>query len=131
VKTCDYCLQPALLIRSGETHYPYQRDYGPVWACPPCGAWCGCHPGTENALGRLANAELRKAKMDAHAAFDPLWKAKLAKEQCSKSHARKAGYRWLAKQLGIPFKKCHIGEMSVEQCARVVEICAARRKEAA
>lgn len=130
MKTCDYCLRPAALIRVGEPGYPYQRDFGPVWACLPCGAWCGCHAGTENGLGRLANAELRTAKMAAHAAFDPLWKKKMEREQCSKSHARKSGYRWLADQLGIPYRKCHIGEMDVEQCRRVVEICS-RRKESA
>lgn len=131
MKTCDYCLRPAVLIRAGEPHYPYRRDYGPVWACPPCDAWCGCHEGTENALGRLANAELRQAKIDAHAAFDPLWKAKMDRDRCSKSQARKAGYRWLADQLGISWRKCHIGEMDVLQCRRVVEICNACRREPA
>lgn len=132
MKTCNYCLQPAQLIRFGEPFYPYgKRDYGPVWACPPCQAYVGCHDGTENALGRLANAELRQAKIEAHAAFDPLWKTKMEREGCSKSHARKAGYKWLAEQLGIPYKKCHIGEMDVGQCARVVEICNARRREPA
>ncbi|MES2973335.1 MAG: zinc-finger-containing protein, partial [Pseudomonadota bacterium] len=52
-----------------------------------------------------------------------LWQRKIAKDGCSKSAARKAGYRWLAGQLGIPFEKCHIGYMSVEECQRVVEIC--------
>lgn len=123
MKICDYCLKPAELVHAGETGYPYRRDYGPVWLCRADLAWVGCHPGTENALGRLANAELRQAKMDAHAAFDPLWTRKMAKEGCSKSHARKAGYRWLAGELGIPPKACHIGHMDVEQCRRVVEIC--------
>jgi hypothetical protein len=132
VKTCDYCLKPAELIRFGEAGYPYRKDYGPVWCCQPCGAWCGCHDGTENALGRLANAELRAAKMKAHAAFDPLWKTKMDREKCSKSHARKSGYRWLAKQLAIPYKQCHIGMFDVEQCLHVVEICnAVSRKEPA
>ncbi len=34
----------------------------------------GCHPGTKNSLGRLANAELRKWKSIAHRVFDPLWR---------------------------------------------------------
>jgi hypothetical protein len=130
MKTCRYCLLPAQLLKHGDEGYPYPRkDYGPVWACTPCGAHVGCHPGTENALGGLANAELRAAKMAAHAAFDPLWRAKMARDDCSKSHARKSGYRWLAQQLGIPYKKTHIGEFDLDECQRVVEVCKNRRNQ--
>lgn len=125
MKTCRYCLKPAVLLRAGAAGYPYRSDYGPTWTCTPCQAWVGCHPGTENALGGLANAELRVAKQAAHAAFDPLWERKMRRDRCSKSQARKAGYRWLAEQLGIPFKKCHIGYMNLDECRRVVEICMA------
>lgn len=126
-KTCRYCSNPAHLTRPGEAGYPYRADYGPVWMCVPCDAWVGCHKGTTNALGGLANAELREWKQKAHAAFDPLWQAKIRRDQCSKSHARRAGYKWLSEQLGIAFKKTHIGYMSVDECKRVVEICTAVR----
>lgn len=126
--TCRYCQTPAALLRVGDAGYPYRRDYGPIWTCAPCKAWVGCHPGTEKALGRLANAELRKAKQEAHAAFDPLWQRKIAREQCSKGHARRAGYRWLSEQLGIPIKETHIGYFDVEQCRRVVQVCTEVRK---
>lgn len=123
VKTCRYCQEEAPLLRFGDAGYPYQRDYGPTFVCAPCAAWVGCHPGTENALGGLANAELREAKQAAHAAFDPLWRRKIAKEDCSQSHARRAGYKWLSETTGIPFKKCHIGMMNLEECRKVVEVC--------
>lgn len=122
-KICRYCEQPAKLLRLGDAGYPYQSDYGPVWACIPCVAWVGCHKGTTNALGGLANAELRTWKMKAHAAFDPLWQGKIRRDSCSKSKARKAGYKWLSKQLGIPFDQTHIGYMNVEECKKTVEIC--------
>lgn len=67
---CPYCERPAEFLASSARVY-HGRDYGPVWACLPCAAWVGCHKGTTQPLGRLANAELRKAKMAAHAAFDP------------------------------------------------------------
>lgn len=130
MKTCRYCKHPAALLRLGDAGYPYQRDYGPVWTCTPCQAWVGCHPGTEKALGGLANAELRAAKMEAHAAFDPLWKRKIARENCSKSQARRAGYRWLSEQLGIPYEKTHIGYMNLDECRKVVEVCTNFRKAA-
>ena len=130
MKTCRYCQQPAALLRVGDDGYPYQRDYGPTWVCVPCQAWVGCHPGTEKALGGLANAELRAAKQAAHAAFDPLWQRKIEKEGCTKGHARRAGYRWLSEQLGLPYKQTHIGYMSLEECRRVVEVCTRRNTTA-
>lgn len=109
--------------------YPYRRNYGPVWICVTCDAWVGCHEGTTNALGGLANAELREWKQKAHAAFDPLWEAKIRRDGCSKSKARKAGYLWLSEQLGIPPEKTHIGYMSVEECQKVVQVCEAIRRK--
>lgn len=79
-------------------------------------------------MGGLANAELRKAKMEAHAAFDPLWKRKIEKEGCSKGKSRRAGYRWLSEQLGIPYEKTHIGYMNLDECRKVVEVCTKLRK---
>ena len=126
-KECRYCKEAAQLCYPGDTGYPYRRDYGPTWVCVPCQAWVGCHEGTTNALGGLANAELREWKTKAHAAFDPLWQAKQRRDGCSKSKARHAGYRWLAQQLGMPVNLTHIGYMSVEECQRVVDICNAVR----
>lgn len=122
--TCPYCNEPAALVPA-STIYPHRPDLfaKELYACEPCGAWVGCHPGTQKPLGRLANAQLRKAKMEAHAAFDPLWKAKQKREGCGKGRARGTGYAWLARQLGIPASECHIGMMDVAMCQRVVEIC--------
>lgn len=115
--TCPYCQQPACLT-TGATIYPHRADLHDkrFYHCAPCRAWVGCHPGTDKPLGRLANAELRAAKMAAHAAFDPLWRG-------TSTRKRSEAYRWLAGKLGIAWKDCHIGEMNVEQCRRVVEIC--------
>lgn len=86
-------------------------------------AYVGCHPGTEQPLGRLADAKLRLAKSHAHAVFDPIWERKMAKEGCSKGEARGKGYAWLAGQLGIDPKDCHIGMMDVDTCIKVVMVC--------
>lgn len=128
VPMCPYCDEPAVLV-PGIVVYPRRPDLArkPVWRCRPCDAWVGCHDGTERPLGRLANAELRQAKQAAHAAFDPLWKRKMERDGVSKTKARGAGYRWLAEQLGIEARRCHIGKMSVEECRRVVEICTRRK----
>lgn len=119
---CPYCGEKAKLLENSAELYN-GRDYGPAWACVPCGAWVGCHPGTRTPLGRLADKELRQAKIAAHAAFDRLWKAKLRREGGRKKLARGAGYKWLAAQLGIEREECHIGMMDVALCRRVVEVC--------
>src|SRR3546814_15641250 len=66
---------------------------------------------------------LRNSKKAAHAAFDPLWKGKIAIEGCRPHKARRLGYEWLAAQLGIHVDQCHIGWFDEEQCQRVIEIC--------
>jgi len=113
---CPYCNRPAHLV-DGVTIYPHRPDLyeKKFYLCPPCDAYVGCHPGTTEPLGRLANAELRAAKMAAHSAFDPLWRLGQWK--------RRDAYKWLAGKLGIAWKDCHIGFMDVEMCKRVVEIC--------
>lgn len=123
---CPYCNKPAKLV-SGDKIYTRRPDLHALnfWLCPPCDAYVGCHrPGarTEDGisdgtmpLGRLANAELRRAKSKAHAAFDPIWKFKRM--------SRKSAYRWLAKKLGIPEAQCHIGYFDVEMCERTIQAC--------
>lgn len=116
---CQYCEQDAELV-DGEKMYPHvPRLAGKkFWRCVPCNAHVGCHPGTENPLGRIANAELRRAKMAAHAAFDQIWNSGEVK--------RRDAYRWLADQLGMKKKLCHIGWFDVNTCKRVVELCKSR-----
>ncbi len=123
---CPYCKGPAELLMDSSPLYR-GRDYGPVWFCRPCDAWVGVHENSPRylPLGRLANAELRKAKMAAHAIFDPLWQRKLLPaEKGVKKRARGDAYHWLAQQLGIPFDQCHIGLFDVDMCKRVVAVCA-------
>jgi hypothetical protein len=116
VELCPYCGEPARLV-GGLEIYPHRNDLRGknFYQCAPCDAYVGCHPGTTNALGRLANAELRKAKMAAHNAFDPLWSGGRLK--------RKAAYAWLSETLGMEKKLTHMGMMDVADCLRVVAAC--------
>lgn len=113
---CPYCGKPARLV-GGDAVYPHRTDlYGKFfYLCNPCDAWVGCHPETMKPLGRIANAELRRLKVAAHAAFDPLWKD----GQISRSTA----YSWLARKLLIPPKDCHIGMFNVALCKAAIEAC--------
>lgn len=113
---CDYCHQPAELV-TGREIYPSRADLSSLkfWACTPCGAYVGCHRDSDNfPLGRLANAELRTAKRLTHALFDPLWK--------NGAMRRPEAYAWLANELGIKARECHIGMFDVEMCKRAREV---------
>lgn len=121
---CPYCNSTAVLV-GGDVIYPWLKHLAAkrFWKCLACGdAYVGCHDGTEQPLGRLADAKLRLAKQHAHAVFDPLWEAKVERGM-SKGKARGLGYRWLAVQLGIKPEDCHIGMMDVDTCIKVVQVC--------
>lgn len=111
---CDYGCGPAVQV-GGDVIYPHRPDLRSklFWRCPVCEAYVGCHP-DGRPLGGLANAELREARMEAHAVFDPFWKRK--------GIGRSRAYRGLAKRLGIDVKACHIGMFDVETCRRVIEV---------
>ena len=113
---CPYCNSEANLV-SGHEIYPHRPDLADlkVWACRPCDAWVGTHKNSpeHKPLGRLANAELRKAKMAAHAVFDPLWK--------SGRMSRREAYSMLSERMSIPKDQAHIGMFDVDQCKAVVD----------
>lgn len=115
-RPCPYCGQEDKLV-TGRDIYPHRPDLHskPIWACMPCRAWAGCHPGTEKRVGRLANGVTRQLKMRAHEAFDPIWQSGTMK--------RTDAYAWLQQQTGISARECHIGWMSDKNLVRVVEIC--------
>ena len=112
---CPYCNSFSNLV-SGKEIYPHRKDLFSLsfYSCSGCDAYVGTHKGTKKPLGRLANAELRKSKSEAHMAFDPLWKKGGMK--------RKEAYKWLAKSLGVDGKDCHIGMFDIDTCKEVVSL---------
>ena len=111
---CPYCHKPAINV-GGDIVYPHRPDlFGKrFWTCESCGAYCGCHPGTDKPLGALANKATRRARMEAHEAFDAIWKSGAMK--------RKEAYAWLQARMyeGHPI---HIGESNEEMCRRIIAI---------
>lgn len=119
-KICPYCQGGTEYIDSSQI---YGKSYGMVYICRPCDAYVGVHDGTNQALGRLANKELRYWKKQAHAFFDPLWQRKIKVACISRTQARKSAYKWLSKELGIPHEYTHIGMFDIKECQKTVEIC--------
>lgn len=117
---CPYCGKRAEFVDSAEVYHG--RSYGMIYLCRPCDAYVGCHEYGDGDVpkGRLANAELRRWKIAAHNAFDPLWMRGPFKRR------RNAAYAWLAEQMGLPKEETHIGMFDVAQCKQVIQICKER-----
>lgn len=110
--SCPFCGSTVSLADSSKV---YSRSYGPIYLCDAysqCDARVGCHRGTTNPLGTLANAELRRWRSLAHIKFDWLWE--------SGKMPRKVAYKWLAQKMGLPKSETHIGMFSKEQCKAVI-----------
>lgn len=76
--------------------------------------WRGGNP-RENAKRRARKRELSARRIMAHQAFDPIWQ--------SGEMTRSEAYQWLAKEMGLSPERCHMEQMDVAQCDRVMEIC--------
>lgn len=118
---CPYCEDEAELT-DGREVYPHRPDLFDLkfWVCRDCKAYVGCHkrsPRYGNGtvpLGNLATRELRKWRNKAHAAFDKLWK--------DGPLTRTSAYFLLSNSLGVSVKMCHIGQFSIAQCEKTIEI---------
>lgn len=120
---CDYCGHEAVLVDDSEI---YGCSYGhTAYLCRSCGAYVGCHKGTNKLLGRLADAELRSWRRKAHDAFDPLWLYRSGQFY----RQRNAAYAWLAESMGLAVENAHIGMFDIEQCQQAIEIIHRKHKE--
>lgn len=121
---CPYCGSKTELVDSSII---YGKSYGMIYICKSCKAYVGVHNGTNNALGRLANKELREARKEAHFYFDQISKTGLInqiwREYIPNLSNRNKAYLWLSIQMNIDKEICHIGMFDIEQCRFVQQIC--------
>ena len=120
---CSDCGGRDVQCVPGQEIYPHRPDlYAKwFWRCA-CGAYVGCHPNSQTPLGTPAGPATRKARNQAHAAFDALWQRKM-RRGTPRKEARNAGYAWLAREMGLDGEDTHIGSFTQEQCERVIELC--------
>lgn len=101
----------------------YGREYGSgkMYYCTECGAYVGTHePRPKEALGILANKEMRDMKMKCHDLFDKKWKNEPTSR---KRHiARKNAYKELSEKLHVPVEGCHFGYFDMDMLNRAFEI---------
>lgn len=116
---CPYCDSTAVLAPSARV-YGTVKYGGKVWLCPnypECDSYVGTHGNSERwmPVGTMANKQLRKKRIQAHAAFDPLWQ--------NGRMTRNAAYKWLAAQMQMPVNEVHVGHFDMGMCEAVIEIC--------
>ena len=85
---------------------------GFVYYCTQCHAWVGTSPRfPRQALGELANKDMRKRRRDLHEWFDKLW---------ANRQEREIYYDKLAAELGM--SDCHFSQMSMEELDKAEKI---------
>lgn len=90
----------------------YGKEYGSekMYFCTKCGAYVGTHKSRpKEALGLLADKEMRDMKMKCHHLFDEKWK-----NQNNPREARKKAYKEFAERLGISIDECHFGYFDMD-----------------
>lgn len=71
---CPYCGDKAKWC---ENKIVYGRNMGQsymIYYCKKDDAYVGCHKNTRNALGSMANKELRRLRRECHLLIDQYWK---------------------------------------------------------
>lgn len=117
--TCPYCGSNVLKAQGGvvNPHVPglVAECY---WVCsryPECDTYVGCHPGTDDPVGTIADLGLREWRRKAHAAFDPMWQGG--------AMTLAGAHSWMRVSLKVDKKTCSVGLLDVNQCKRLVQFC--------
>lgn len=116
-KTYPKAMPPLICPDCGAEMVLRDSKYGLFYGCstyPKCKASHGAHP-DGRPLGTPATAEVKQARIRAHAAFDRLWKEQPRRMK------RTEAYRWMQERLGLSSDEAHIGKFDKEQCAKLIE----------
>lgn len=114
---CNICSGKVIYTSNADI---YGKEYGSgkCYLCLNCGAYVGTHkPRPREALGLLANKEMRMGKMMCHDIFDSKWKGKPKARK-----KRNDLYIWLSKQLNIPVCDCHFGYFDLVMLRKAYKI---------
>lgn len=114
-KVCNLCGGKVEFI-SNDALYGRRYGSGFAYLCTRCGAYVGTHNKgyKREALGILANKEMRDWKMKCHALFDAQYQGKRT--------TRSDCYFRLSKALKIDPKECHFGYFDIPMLKRAYEL---------
>lgn len=109
---CGYCNHNTEIVKHKDQGYPHKLDYGFILLCKNCNAYCGCHRGTKQPLGYVADKELQYLRRRAHFLLDPLWQSgQMTRSQC---------YARMAEILNIKKEDAHISQLNMEQINKLI-----------
>jgi len=105
---CPECSRPMPLIR---------RRRGYFYRCERFPTCSGRHSAHDDGRphGVPAGSETKHLRTVAHAALDELVRARRWRLADA--------YRWLAREMRLSYKECHIGRFDLATCNRAIEIC--------
>lgn len=112
---CNCCGRDAILM-TGDQIYQNRMDLSDkyFWVCEPCDARVGTHMGTTRPVGKLSTARTRAARMEAHAAFDLLWRY-------GRRMKRDEAYKWMREALSLSEEgESGIGYLDEDQCKELI-----------
>lgn len=112
--TCNICGGEVVFTSNAEVYGGKTYGSGKCYLCKQCGAYVGTHkPRPDEAMGILADHDMRAMKRAAHELFDSRW---------SSPSERAKQYQWLADQLGIPPGMSHFGYFDKPMLRRAIEL---------
>lgn len=121
---CNICNGKVILTDNNKI-YGKKYGSGKIYFCTKCKAYVGTHkPRPTEALGLLANNEMRSMKKKCHDLFDTQWKSKPTSKERYK--ARQRAYRELAVLLNIPLEECHFGYFDLSMLIKAYNLLSER-----
>ena len=115
---CPYCGAKATLHSASYVYGETAKTNDLLYVCdryPKCNAYVGAHRKSKQPMGTLANGDLRNKRIQAHRAFDWIWKSGLM--------TKWQAYKWMQSKLGLSDKQAHIAKFSEYMCDRLIVIC--------
>ena len=115
---CPNCGAKATLHPASYV-YDNSRSAGSyLYVCnryPICNSYVAAHRSTLLPMGSLADAELRHKRIQAHRAFDRLWRSGLM--------SKKEAYQWMQTEFGLHEEQAHIAQFGTYMCDRLIHAC--------
>ena len=112
---CPYCGRNAVFRKASYVHKnASDNDY--LYVCsgyPNCDAYVGVHAGTKIPKGTLADAKLRRKRIETHQVFDAIWKNGIL--------TRKDAYLWMSDIFCLSTAQAHIGHFSHYRCDCLID----------
>lgn len=119
-KKCNLC-GGKVIYTSNRRIYRKEYGSGKCYYCTECGGYVGTHvPRPREALGILADQEMRELKKRCHVIFDGFWENE--KTSRKRHIVRQQCYRTMADLLGLQRNECHFGYFDKETLITAMQI---------